>query len=57
MSPVTTFTTPGGSPAASAKSPISSDSSGVEGAGFRTTVQPAARAGASFIMLRKNGKL
>ena len=56
-SPVTMFSTPGGSPASSAISPRTNASSGVVGAGLSTTVHPAARAGASLRMLRNSGKL
>ena len=47
-SPVTTLRTPGGKPASSASSPSRSAVSGVCSAGFSTTVQPAASAGATF---------
>jgi hypothetical protein len=43
---VSTFSTPGGNPASSAIFAIPSAVRGVAEAGFRTTVQPAARAGA-----------
>jgi hypothetical protein len=46
MSPVTMFSTPAGSPASCATSPMSSASSGVNGDGLSTVVQPAASAGA-----------
>ena len=46
--PVTTLRTPGGKPASSARSPSRSAVSGVCSAGFSTTVQPAASAGATF---------
>ena len=57
MSPVTMFSTPGGSPAASATSPSTNVSSGVEGAGLSTTVQPAASAGASLTRFSMVGAL
>ncbi len=44
--PVTTFTTPGGTPAASRASAMRRTESGSCGAGFTTTVLPMARAGA-----------
>ena len=47
-SPGTTFTTPAGNPTSPASSARRSAVSGVAGSGFRTTVQPAASAGASF---------
>jgi hypothetical protein len=47
-SPGTTLTTPGGMPTSAASSAIRSAVSGVAASGFRTTVQPAASAGASF---------
>jgi hypothetical protein len=46
--PVTMLTTPSGSPASYRISPSSSAVNGVCSAGFKTTVQPAAIAGASF---------
>ena len=46
--PVTTENTPAGTPASSASAAIASAQSGVCSAGFRTIVQPAARAGADF---------
>jgi len=42
------FTTPGGRPANEIASASSTASSGVSGAGFNTTVAPAASAGPSF---------
>ena len=45
-SAVTTFRTPGGRPTASATSAITYASPGASGEAFRTTVQPASRAGA-----------
>ena len=47
-SPVTTLSTPGGSPTASAMSPSTRASSGVSGDGLSTTVQPTASAGITF---------
>src|SRR3546814_2712732 len=47
-SPGTTLTTPGGNPAASNSRASASDDAGVDSAGLRTTVQPAASAGPSF---------
>ena len=46
--PVSTFSTPGGRPTASAARPTSSVESGVHVAGLMTTVLPAARAGPIF---------
>ena len=46
--PVMMFTTPGGNPTSASQFAISRAVSGVCSAGFRTHVQPAARAGASF---------
>lgn len=46
--PVTMFTTPAGNPACWQTSANISAVSGVDSAGFRTTVLPAARAGAIF---------
>src|SRR5574342_1102837 len=54
--PGTTFKAPAGSPAATAISPNSSAVSGVSCAGFNTTVQPAASAGATFQVARLSGK-
>jgi hypothetical protein len=47
-SPVTTLTTPAGTPASRQSSPSRSADSGVCSAGFRTTVLPHASAGPSF---------
>jgi hypothetical protein len=55
-SPVTTFSTPSGKPARSASSARASAESGVSGAGFTTTVQPAARAGAILRVIMATGK-
>src|SRR5258706_16160092 len=55
--PVITLRTPGGSPASAATSPSKSASSGVNGDGFRTIVQPETSAGPSFTRFRKKGKL
>ena len=46
--PWTTLNTPGGRPASIVRSPSSEQDSGDHSAGFSTTVQPAARAGAVF---------
>src|SRR5207247_7864248 len=46
--PGITFSTPGGSPASSASSPIRTAVSGVSSAGLSTTQLPAASAGAHF---------
>ncbi len=45
-----------GNPAASANSPKRNAVNGVSSAGFNTTVQPAASAGAHFHVASKNGK-
>ncbi|MEY9716568.1 hypothetical protein ABIF03_008710 [Bradyrhizobium elkanii] len=50
------LSTPFGNPASSASSPILSADSEVSSAGFITTVQPQARAGASFHMPIISGK-
>ena len=55
-SPVTTFNTPGGSPASWASSAKQSADSGVNSAGFSTTVFPAASAGATFHETIRSGK-
>src|SRR3954467_10275448 len=47
-SPGTMLITPGGKPTSAASSATRSAVNGVCGSGFRTTVQPAASAGASF---------
>ncbi len=54
--PVTTFTTPGGSPASVISSPSRSADSGVCSAGLSTTVHPAASAGPSFHAAISSGK-
>ena len=54
--PVTTLTTPGGSPASSISSPSRSAESGVCSAGLSTTVQPQASAGPSFQAAISSGK-
>ena len=54
--PGTTFRAPAGKPASMASSPSISAVSGVSCAGFRTTVHPAARAGATFHVARLSGK-
>ena len=56
-SPVTTFSTPGGSSAASAISPSTNASIGVNGEGLSTTLLPADSAGTTFDRLRYSGKL
>ena len=55
-SPVTTLNTPSGTPASSASSASRSADSGVSSAGFTTSVQPQARAGAIFHMPIISGK-
>ena len=54
--PQTTLSTPAGSPARRASSPIASADSGVEGAGLTTIVQPAASAGAALRAIIAIGK-
>src|SRR2546423_6541776 len=54
--PGTTLRAPGGSPAATAISPSSRAVRGVSCAGFKTTVHPAASAGATFHEARFSGK-
>ncbi len=55
---VTTFNQPGGSPQSSSNSPASSSAvNGVADAGFNTTGQPAAIAGATLCATRLSGKL
>ena len=51
----TKFTTPAGSPASCTSSARITASRGVSGAGFTTTVAPAASAGPSFSMIVKSG--
>ena len=55
-SPVTTLNTPLGMPARSASSASASAEYGVKLAGFATTVQPAASAGAHFLVIMAFGK-
>ena len=55
-SPVTTLNTPGGSPADCAISAKHSAVSGVNSAGFKITVFPAASAGATFQATIRSGK-
>ncbi|MNL37080.1 hypothetical protein D3C87_1592010 [compost metagenome] len=55
-SPVSTLRTPGGSPASRASSAKASAVRGVNSAGLRTTVLPAARAGAIFQASISSGK-
>lgn len=50
------LTTPGGKPASLMSSAILSADKGVYSAGFKTTVHPAASAGASFQLIIKAGK-
>ena len=54
--PVTMLTTPAGIPASATRSASLSAVSGVCSAGFNTSVQPAARAGAIFCTAIINGK-
>src|SRR6059036_2681088 len=54
--PQTTLNAPGGTPASSAISAKSRAVSGVSEAGFRTTVHPAASAGANFQLAMLSGK-
>src|ERR1700712_4181260 len=53
--PLTTLTTPSGSPASSMACVSTPNSSGASGAGLRTTVQPAASAGPSFKAAMNSG--
>ena len=55
-SPVTMLSPPGGTPASWAISAKQSAVSGVNSAGLRITVQPAARAGATFHANMSSGK-
>ena len=55
-SPLTTLNTPAGKPAASASAARASAVSGVASAGFTTTVQPAASAGATLRVIMASGK-
>ena len=55
--PQTTLSQPAGRPASTSSSARNSADSGVCEAGFRTTAQPAARAGATLWATRLNGKL
>ena len=54
--PGTTLSAPGGRPASTTRSPSSRAVSGVSCAGFKTTVHPAASAGAIFQEARLSGK-
>jgi hypothetical protein len=54
--PVTTLNTPAGKPARCASSASANALSGVCSAGFTTTVQPAASAGATFLVIIAAGK-
>ncbi len=53
--PVTTFSTPGGSPASWKSSATFNVESGVVDAGFTTTVFPAASAGPIFVPISVSG--
>ena len=55
--PVTTLSTPSGTPASANIRATSSVASGVVAAGFATTVLPAASAGATFVPSSVSGKL
>src|SRR3546814_16596875 len=55
-SPRTRLSTPAGSPASSASTASASAESGVSSAGLRTTVQPAASAGATLRVTIASGK-
>ncbi len=55
-SPVTTLNTPGGSPASAAIPAKHRAVSGVNSAGFKMTVFPAASAGATFHATIRSGK-
>jgi len=54
--PVTTLTTPGGNPASAISSAKPSVDAGACSDGLITTVQPAARAGASFHVMSSSGE-
>ena len=55
LKPLTTFTTPSGTPASRQSSARRNAVKDVSSAGLSTTVQPAARAGASFHAAIRNG--
>ena len=55
--PVTTFSTPSGTPASANRRATSSVASGVVAAGLATTVLPIASAGATFVPSSVSGKL
>ena len=55
--PVTTLSTPSGTPASAKMRATSSVASGVVAAGLATTVLPIARAGATFVPSSVSGKL
>ena len=55
--PVTTLSTPSGTPASANRRATSSVASGVVDAGLATTVLPLASAGATFVPSRVSGKL
>src|ERR1700688_3041588 len=54
--PVTTLTTPGGTPASTAIRASNKALSEVSSAGFNTAVQPAARHTASFALAKEKGE-
>src|SRR5690625_442768 len=54
--PVTMLKTPAGNPASKASFPNASAVKGVSSDGFSTTVQPAAKAGAIFLVTKAEGK-
>jgi hypothetical protein len=54
--PVTTFSTPAGTPASTASRAMARAHSGVSAAGLTTTVQPAARAGPTLRVIMAIGK-
>ena len=54
--PVTTFSTPAGTPASTARRAMASAQSGVSAAGLTTTVQPEARAGPTLRVIMAIGK-
>mmetsp|Transcript_4385 Transcript_4385/g.15565 ORF Transcript_4385/g.15565 Transcript_4385/m.15565 type:complete len:282 (+) Transcript_4385:1315-2160(+) len=55
-SPITTLSTPGGMPARFASSASANAERGVSSDGFRTTVHPTAKAGATFLVTMLMGK-
>ncbi len=54
--PVTTFSTPAGTPASTARRAMARAQSGVSAAGLTTTVQPLARAGPTLRVIMAIGK-